>query len=79
MSEEAHKACHPWVRTTDFANYVGKPVAFVGTVKSSSGGSIVLSDFNNKEVTVSNYDGESVEGVIEVRGVLKDESTIEFG
>ena len=46
--DDPTKACHPWVRVTDFNNYEGKPVSFVGKVKSVDSQTMVLTDHAGK-------------------------------
>jgi len=45
LSAEKGDIIHPWVKTTDFATFHGKPVSFVGKVKGADSKALILTDF----------------------------------
>ena len=48
FAEDKNNVIHPWVKTTDFGGFHGKPISFVGKVKGADSKTLVLTDFKGK-------------------------------
>eukprot|EP00345_Euplotes_harpa_P006258 CAMPEP_0168326116 /NCGR_PEP_ID=MMETSP0213-20121227/5102_1 /TAXON_ID=151035 /ORGANISM="Euplotes harpa, Strain FSP1.4" /LENGTH=111 /DNA_ID=CAMNT_0008328751 /DNA_START=103 /DNA_END=438 /DNA_ORIENTATION=+ len=80
MAEESPKyLSYPFVLNTHFSKFRGKPVSFVGKVHSNSGAKLQLKNKNEDIITVESFNGDtSVEGFVEIRGIVKSNDSIEF-
>mmetsp|Transcript_16773 Transcript_16773/g.18660 ORF Transcript_16773/g.18660 Transcript_16773/m.18660 type:complete len:114 (+) Transcript_16773:32-373(+) len=77
-SDELNEVYTPILRSS-LSESSGKNILFVGKVKSNDGKNLILTDNNENEVTVEDFNGDTnVTGYVEVRGVGSSSSSLEF-
>ncbi|CAI2383606.1 unnamed protein product [Moneuplotes crassus] len=78
MSEASRELFTP-VLKEHLNDFSSSNVIFVGKVKSNDGRTLTLTDSNEDEVSITDFNGDSnITGFVEIRGVSSSDSSIEF-